>query len=294
MSGRLERILGYLARTRRTIVATVVVGATVGLSCSLGAAAPVPPAPAVEHIDIAAAAMKLHGLLFRPAGAGPFPAIVALHGCEGLAHKTGQISSFYRKWAQQLTIAGFVVLFPDSYGSRGLGSQCLTRKRPLQTWHDRVADANAARRFLQQQPYVRGDRISLLGWSTGATAALWAIRPPTVEKGPDFRTAVVLYPGCRRLADLAWSARVPTLILIGDADRWSAACQQMVAGARGRSALATIIVYPGAGHNFDRSNPASQRHRASSRNGGAVRKTVDADVSARADALKRAPEWLQR
>ena len=49
---------------------------------------------------------------------------------------------------------------------------------------------------------------------------------------------------------------MPTLILIGRADDQAsaAACQQMVAGARGRSARVEIQVYPGAHHDFDHPN----------------------------------------
>jgi len=64
--------------------------------------------------------------------------------------------------------------------------------------------------------------------------------------------------------ETAWSARVPTLILIGSADDWTpaAACQQMVAGARGRrSAHVQIVVYPRAHHEFDRANSVPAAHR---------------------------------
>ena len=49
---------------------------------------------------------------------------------------------------------------------------------------------------------------------------------------------------------------MPTLLLIGAKDDVSSppACRQMVDGARGRSALARIVVYPGAYHDFDRAN----------------------------------------
>jgi dienelactone hydrolase len=111
-------------------------------------------------------------------------------------------------------------------------------------------------RWLQAQSWVAADRVSLLGWSSGAIGVLWAARArpqPQAKDGPDFRSAVALYPGCRRLSNAAWSARVPTLILIGRADDQASAatCQQMVAGARGRSARVEIHVYPGAHHDFD-------------------------------------------
>ncbi len=49
---------------------------------------------------------------------------------------------------------------------------------------------------------------------------------------------------------------MPTLLLIGAKDDVSSppACRQMVDGARGRSALTRIVVYPGALHDFDRAN----------------------------------------
>src|ERR1700688_3220009 len=77
--------------------------------------------------------------------------------------------------------------------------------------------ANAARRWLQTQSYVKADHISLLGWSHGGVAALWTVRPTAVphDSGADFRSAVAFYPSCRRLRETAWSARVATLILIG-------------------------------------------------------------------------------
>ena len=57
------------------------------------------------------------------------------------------------------------MLFPDSFGSRGLGPQCREANRKVHARRERVADANAARRWLQTQSYVKADHISLLGWS---------------------------------------------------------------------------------------------------------------------------------
>ncbi len=254
---------------------------------------------AAEKVDIPDAGIALHATLYRPGGAGPFPAIVALHGCGGLGRRPAGIAQLYGDWAKRLVAAGFVVVFPDSFGSRGLGSQCRVRNSRVRSSRERVTDVNAARRWLQSQSFVRADHISLLGWSSGGIATLWAVRP---NAGPrdgsaDFRSAAVLYPGCRRLRQTAWSARVPTLILIGSADDWTLAstCRQMVAGARGRSARAEIIVYPGAHHEFDRPNsPLRLRtglSHAASPSGRAHRGT---DPAARADALKRVPEWLAR
>ena len=199
---------------------------------------------------------KLRAVLYKPDGDGPFPAVVGLHGCEGLLNAPGAPSARYRDWAQRLNAAGFAVVFPDSYGSRGIaGSQCTVRSRAVRTDRERVGDVQAARAWLHEQAWVAADRIALLGWSNGGIAALWAVRPRLAPKDgkADFRSAAALYPGCRRLLNAAWSTRVPTLVLVGGADDQirPADCQQMVAGAKGRSARAVIHVYPGAHHDFD-------------------------------------------
>jgi dienelactone hydrolase len=93
---------------------------------------------------------------------------------------------------------------------------------------------------------------------------------------------------------LGWSARVPTLVLIGARDDISSppACRQMVDGARGRSALARIVVYPGAPHDFDRANLPLRAI------GGPSplpeRGHVGTDPEARADSQRRVAEWLAR
>ncbi len=254
---------------------------------------------ASELVEIKQGNSTIRGVLFRPNGPGPFPAVVALHGCGGLGDRSGAISSRYRDWGDRLAAAGFAVLFPDSFSSRGLRSQCRVRERKVRASHERIDDANATRAWLQSQSWVAADRVSLMGWSNGAIAALWTVRPkPAKEQpDPDFRSAIAFYPGCHQLDKSAWSARIPTLILIGAADDWTPAkaCQQMVAGARGRSALATIITYPRAYHDFDRPN-----YRVRERTGlaytadGSGRAHLGTNPAARADAIKRVPEWLSR
>lgn len=254
-------------------------------------------AAAPADIEIPAGAVTLHALMYRPDGPGPFPAVVALHGCDGLVGHGKAIAKRYDDWGEQLAAAGFVVVFPDSYGSRGTDSQCDLRNRVVRTARERVGDAHAVRRWLQHQGFVMHDRVSLLGWANGATAALWAIRrstAPPKDEGRDFRSAATLYPGCRRLAETAWSARVPTLLLLGSADDWmpSTFCEQMVAGARGRSAGTRIIVYPGAHHRFD--DPSQPVAQLAFTSDGSGRAHVGTDPRARRDALARVPAWLAR
>jgi dienelactone hydrolase len=126
---------------------------------------------------------------------------------------------------------------------------------------------------------------------------LWAVRPQSSSRGtdPDFRSAIAFYPDCRSSSGLGWSARVPTLLLIGAKDDISSpsACRQMVEGARGRSALARIVVYPGAAHDFDRAN-LPLRAIAGADAALPEHGHIGTDSDARKDAQQRVREWLAR
>jgi len=256
------------------------------------------PLPVPHQVEIASGDTVLRAQLYKPDGDGPFPVVIALHGCGGLASHSEPVQLRYRDWAEQLLKDGKAVLLPDSYGSRELGPQCNVKERRVLARRERVADILAARQWLQQQPWAARARISLLGWANGAGAVLWAVRPQLSARNiePDFRSAIAFYPDCRVSSGLGWSARVPTLVLIGAKDDVSSppACRQMVEGARGRSALAWIVVYPSAYHDFDRANLPVH----------AIGPTTDAtdpekghlgtDAEARADSQKRVAEWLAR
>jgi dienelactone hydrolase len=263
-------------------------------------AADAAPSSAPRQVDISSRSGTLHAQLYKPDGDGPFPVVIALHGCDGLAGHSEPIQQRYRDWAEQLLKGGNAVLLPDSYGSRGLGPQCRVniRERNILTRRERVADIMAARQWLVQQPWAARNRISLLGWANGASALLWAVRPqlPSRNLEPDFRSAVAFYPDCRISSGLGWSARIPTLLLIGADDDVSSppACRQMVDGARGRSALARIVIYPGAYHDFDRANFPPHAIAGTSDATLPERGHLGTDPQARADSQKRVAEWLAR
>ena len=257
------------------------------------------PLRSPEQVDIPLGSGILHAQLYKPDGGGPFPTVIALHGCGGLAGNSEPVQPRYRDWAEQLLNEGMAVLLPDSYGSHELGPQCRVkdRERRVLARRERVADILASRRWLVQQPWIARDRISLIGWANGASALLWAVRPqlPSHSVEPDFRSAIAFYPDCRISSGLGWSTRVPMLLLIGAKDDVSSppACHQMVDGARGRSALARIVVYPGAYHDFDR--PNLPLHAIAGTDAGVPeRGHLGGDPDARTDSQKRVAEWLGR
>ncbi|WP_213773211.1 dienelactone hydrolase family protein [Bradyrhizobium sp. dw_78] len=265
---------------------------------AMTSAAEAAPLPSPREVDIPAATGVLHAELYKPDGEGPFPAVIALHGCGGLAGRSEPVLPRYRDWAEQLLKSGTAVLLPDSYGSRELGPQCRVKERHVLARRERVADILAARQWLVQQPWTAHDRISLLGWANGASALLWAVRPQLSSRSvePDFRSAIAFYPDCRLSAGLGWSARVPTLLLIGAKDDVSSplACRQMIEGARGRSALVHIVVYPAAYHDFDRANFPLRALAGTSDAAVPERGHLGSDPEARTDSQKRVAEWLAR
>ncbi len=261
-------------------------------------AADAAPLAAPHEVDIPSGHSILHAQLYKPEGQGPFPVVIALHGCGGLAGRSEPVLPRYRDWAEQLIRDGDAVLLPDSYGSRELGPQCRAKEQRVRARRERVEDIMASRQWLVEQPWAAHDRISLLGWANGASALLWAVRPQLSSHSvePDFRSAIAFYPDCRISAGLGWSARVPTLLLIGARDDVSSppACRQMIDGAHGRSALARIVVYPGAYHDFDRANLPPHAITGSADATAPEHGHLGTDPEARANSQKRVAEWLAR
>jgi dienelactone hydrolase len=164
---------------------------------------------------------------------------------------------------------------------------------------ERVADVAATRRWLLEQRWVKADRMFLIGWSNGGSTVLWAVRPQRAprDSGPDFRSAVAFYPGCRVPAERGWRTRTPLLLLIGDADDWTPPepCEAMVRAARGQGPAVDYVVYPGAFHGFDHpSLPKRQRTGLAFTRDGSGNAWVGTDPNARAAALRRVFDWLAR
>jgi dienelactone hydrolase len=246
---------------------------------------------------------QLDGYLYRPAGEGRHPAIVGLHGCSGLfSRATGSIAPIFRDWAAELNRRGYVVLLVDSFRPCNHGEMCSIQGFELDLYRTRPKDAYGALWYLQSQPFVRGDRIGLVGWSQGGGVTLFSIgaqrlgRPATLPQG-DFRAAVAFYPGScnveRQPAD--WTSRIPLLVLIGAEDVWTPAapCKAFLDGAIGRGARIEMQIYPGAYHVFDAANQP-RRELPEYRTRAGVVPIIGTEPAARQDALARLPAFLAR
>jgi len=243
--------------------------------------------------------VRLDGALYMPAGKGPFPAVVALHGCAGLTTKDGSLSARHRDWGERLAEQGFIVLLPDSYGSRGMGPQCRNAEREVRPSRERVSDAKAALAYLAGLQQVKKNAISLLGWSNGGSSVLYAAAQQNApSQQPDFARAVAFYPGCRLPAESGtWHTRLSLLILIGAADDWTPAapCISLASDARRAKEPVEIVTYPGAYHDFDHPNLEVHvvRHLAFTGSGTGMAHT-GTNKAARADAISRVLAYLAR
>ncbi len=110
------------------------------------------------------------GVLLRPHGRGPFPAVVLNHGyIEPSAYATGQGMAREQDW---LARAGFVVLHTD-YRGHAAGDPAGDRERELRLGYAR--DSINAVLALEKQSYVDADRTAMVGRSMGGGVTLNAL-----------------------------------------------------------------------------------------------------------------------
>jgi dienelactone hydrolase len=235
------------------------------------------PAANAEQVEIPApeGTMLVAHWLPHPAG-GMSPAVVALHGCGGLYNAAGNaFDARYPEYAERLHRAGYHVLLPDSFGSRGSGGICaIPAGQRTITVEMRRGDAIAAVDWLARQPTVDPQRIVLLGWSHGASTLLTALNAARPEYARNVAAAVAFYPGCSGLRNGAltnepFRLQAPLLMLLGEKDDWTPPGRCLELAERVRQAQPgvdlEVHVYPDSYHGFDSSRPV--RFRAGIPNG---------------------------
>jgi len=240
----------------------------------------------------------IEAALYRPPGKGPFPVIVALHDCLGLYGPTGAMSSHMRDWAERLAAQGYAVLMPDSYNPRGVPEMCSRDPELIRPGVERSRDASAALEWLQTQAWAAGDRVGLIGWAAGGTAALIFATTdgalPHRWSRPDFRLIIAFYPNCATLAKApGWRSDLPLTVLVGADDDWSPAkaCVGLVGQVQASGGALDFVRYYGAKHDFDA--PDMPLHLkagiTTTSSGGAI---IGTNPLARADAVERVTKLL--
>ena len=102
-----------------------------------------------------------------PAGEGPFPAVVMLHGTGSTRDEAGDGYKYAAPvLAEKYGIATIRIDFPGNGDS--------TADYMLYTYKSAVADAKAAAEYMAGLENIDGDAIGVMGWSQGGTDALLA------------------------------------------------------------------------------------------------------------------------
>ena len=168
--------------------------------------------------------LTLTAILTKPEGEHRFPAVVVLHGCDGIWLRWDY------SWRRRLIDWGYAVLSVDSFSPRGHGNLCTSPGAQMSM--DRVGDAHAARAFLAGLPFVNPSRIAVMGMSAGGTAAILSILAPEEPRANPFQAAVALYPACGRALE---DRDAPLLVLIAQFDDWMPSRQCLAMRAEGDS-----------------------------------------------------------
>ena len=208
------------------------------------------------------APVVLSGYFFATA-TSPAPAIAMFHGCGGAYDKSGQLSRRMREYAELFNGLGMHVLVVDSLTARYEKELCTQRNGSRRvTQANRRLDALGAIAYLADRADVDVGRIGLIGWSNGGSTVLSAsnlhhrdVAAATVK--PAF--AIAFYPGCEVDLKRGYSPAAPLLMLVGQADDWTAAAPCRALAREAGGVPPEIEGYAGAYHGFDSDQPVRLR-----------------------------------
>jgi len=186
---------------------------------------------------------ELTGYLGTPGNTVAAPAVILLHGDNGL-------KDYHKQWAAQLNQWGYVSLLIYSFGA--MGEQL---PESVTVSGDVLSNAYGAYNYLQALPGVDPQRIAVMGWWGGGSTAFDLVKktpPPGRKSKKPFTAAVSVYPVCNPNGDV-FSA--PMLVMLGDNDKTlqKGHCQQFKLASEEKNPQQQIQlqVYPGATLFYD-------------------------------------------
>jgi len=209
-----------------------------------------PPSIGGGYTDVIAippAIEVIGGALFKPAGAGPFPAVIYMSGCGGIdppanrAQQTATIDHLRSKGVAALIVDSFTPRNEPKGVCANLGN--LDGETAIQYASRGSNDALAALKVLKAMPDIDTKHIFLMGFSLGAYSSLLATDTKSPNHDAKVAGVIAYYPFCYDGVDPS----VPVLVMIGEKDDWTPAakCQAVT----GKSNF-EIVVYPGVTHAF--------------------------------------------
>jgi len=149
----------------------------------------------------------VQGILYTPAGNGPFPALVVIHEWWGL-------NDWVKEQASKFADQGYVALAVDLCRGKVATTPEMAHEIMRGVPEDRAKrDLHAAVEFLKSQPNVRKDRIGSIGWCMGGGYSL-----DVALQEPDLAAAVINYGHLATDTDALKKINAPILGLFGAQD----------------------------------------------------------------------------
>jgi len=239
---------------KRLILAAAVTA--IGLSCATGLQAQTgdqtPPPIGGGYTDVTAipvndpAIKAIGGALFKPPGAGPFPAVVYMQGCSGIDGPL--LRAVNKTTTDHLLAKGVAILIVDPFTPRkesgGVCANLGDREKAIPYFSRGSNDILGALKVLEAMPDIDTKHIFLQGYSYGSIAYLFSTETKNSANHANDAGVIAYYPFCYDGVDPS----VPVLVLIGEKDDWTPAakCQAV----KGKTNF-EVVVYPGATHVFN-------------------------------------------
>ena len=162
--------------------------AALGAFVAAGNAQPAVAQP--ELVGFQSGELQLKGFIWKPAGAGPFPAILWNHGSEKLPGTVDTVAPFF-------VARGYVFFVPHRRGQgrspgryimdqlRTAGSAAERSQMLVKLHEAQLQDQLAGLAYLKGLPFVDQGRLAAMGYSFGGIQTMLA-----VERGAGYRVAV--------------------------------------------------------------------------------------------------------
>ena len=206
----------------------------------------------------------VQGVLYTPAGKGPFPALIVIHEYWGLV-------DWVKDQASKLADQGYVTLAVDLYRGKIATTPDMGHELMRGVPEDRAKrDLHAAFEFLASQPNVRKNRIGSIGWCMGGGYALdVALQEPTLAAD------VINYGHLATDPEALKKINAPILGLFGGQDRGITPddVHKFEQALKKLGKTVEIKIYPDAGHAFE--NPNNKEGYRAEDAADAWKRTVD-------------------
>jgi carboxymethylenebutenolidase len=186
----------------------------------------------------------VQGVLYTPAGKGPFPALVVVHEWWGL-------NDWVKEQASKLADQGYASLAVDLYRGKVATTPDMAHEIMRGVPEDRAKrDLHAAVEFLKSQPTVKKDRIGAIGWCMGGGYAL-----DVALQEPDLAATVINYGHLATDPDALKKINAPILGLFGGQDHGipPADVNKFEQQVKQLGKKVDIKIYDDAGHAFENS-----------------------------------------